>query len=171
MAVGVPRPGIAVSPLTDLIFGMPREELAIERHDLLGKRHDLPDQSFQRGARVGQQAILVRQRLLSQLRQISNPTGSGSWRCTTTAPARCLALMADTSIGRRRVARELDPIIGWRGKPATIVSDNGTELTSNAILEWADQRKIGWHYIAPGKPQQNGFSESFNGKLRDELLN
>ncbi len=83
----------------------------------------------------------------------------------------CLALVADTSIGGRRVARELDAIIGWRGKPATIVSDNGTELTSNAILEWADQRKIGWHYIAPGKPQQNGFSESFNGKLRDELLN
>ena len=83
----------------------------------------------------------------------------------------CLALVADTSISGRRVARELDAIIGWRGKPVTIVSDNGTELTSNAILEWADQRKVDWHYIAPGKPQQNGFSESFNGKLRDELLN
>ena len=83
----------------------------------------------------------------------------------------CLALVADTSIGGRRVARELDAIIGWRGKPATIVSDNGTELTSNAILESAGQRKVDWHYIAPGKPQQNGFSESFNGKLRDELLN
>ena len=83
----------------------------------------------------------------------------------------CLALVADTSISGRRVARELDAIIGWHGKPVTIVSDNGTELTSNAILEWADQRKVDWHYIAPGKPQQNGFSESFNGKLRDELLN
>jgi len=83
----------------------------------------------------------------------------------------CLTLVADTSISGRRVARELDAIIAWRGKPAMIVSDNGTELTSNAILEWADQRKVGWHYIAPGKPQQNGFSESFNGKLRDELLN
>jgi len=83
----------------------------------------------------------------------------------------CLALVADTSISGRRVARELDAIIGWRGKPVTIVSDNGTELTSNAILEWADERKVDWHYIAPGKPQQNGFSESFNGKLRDELLN
>jgi len=83
----------------------------------------------------------------------------------------CLALVADTSISGRRVARELDMIIARRGKPAMIVSDNGTELTSNAILEWAQQRKVGWHYIAPGKPQQNGFSESFNGKLRDELLN
>jgi putative transposase len=79
--------------------------------------------------------------------------------------------LADTSIGGRRVARELDAIMAWRGKPATIVSDNGTELTSNAILEWADQHKVGWHYIAPGKSQQNGFSESFNGKLRDEPLN
>ena len=67
----------------------------------------------------------------------------------------CLALVADTSIGGRRVARELDAIIGWRGKPATVVSDNGTELTSNAILQWADERQVGWHYIAPGKPQQN----------------
>src|SRR5205807_7469184 len=52
-----------------------------------------------------------------------------------------------------------------------IVSDNGTELTSNAILGWADETGVGWHYIVPGKPQQNGFIESFNGRLRDELLN
>ena len=58
-----------------------------------------------------------------------------------------------------------------RGRPATVVSDNGTELTSNAILQWADERKVAWRQIAPGKPQQNAFSESFNGRLRDELLN
>ena len=83
----------------------------------------------------------------------------------------CLALVADTSLSGLRVARELDSIIRVRGRPAGIVSDNGTELTSNAILSWADQAQVGWHYIAPGKPQQNGFVESFNGKLRDELLN
>jgi putative transposase len=83
----------------------------------------------------------------------------------------CLALVADTSISGRRVARELDNVIRLRGQPRTIVSDNGTELTSNAILSWADATGIGWHYIAPGKPQQNGFIESFNGRLRDELLN
>ena len=84
----------------------------------------------------------------------------------------CLALVADTSISGRRVARELDDIIRRRGRrPDTIVSDNGTELTSNAILGWADATGVGWHYIAPGKPQQNGFIESFNGRLRDELLN
>jgi putative transposase len=83
----------------------------------------------------------------------------------------CLALVADSSLSGLRVARELDAIIRQRGRPEMIVSDNGTEYTSNAILGWADQTGIGWHYIAPGKPQQNGFMESFNGRLRDELLN
>ena len=83
----------------------------------------------------------------------------------------CLGLVADTSLSGRRVARELDAIILRRGRPETIISDNGTEYTSNAILAWADDAGVGWHYIAPGKPQQNGFNESFNGRLRDELLN
>ena len=83
----------------------------------------------------------------------------------------CLALVADTSLSGRRVARELDNIIRQRSRPETIVSDNGTEYTSKAILAWADDMGVGWHYIAPGKPQQNGFNESFNGRLRDELLN
>jgi len=58
-----------------------------------------------------------------------------------------------------------------QGKPATIVSDNGTELTSNAVLRWAAEQGIEWHYIAPGKPMQNGICEAFNGRMRDELLN
>ena len=52
-----------------------------------------------------------------------------------------------------------------------VVSDNGSELTSNAILLWADTANVEWHYIAPGKPMQNAFIESFDGRLRDELLN
>jgi putative transposase len=83
----------------------------------------------------------------------------------------CLALIPDTSISGTRVARELDRLVAERGKPGTIVSDNGTELTSNAILRWADDHKVAWHYIAPGKPVQNAFAESFIGRLRDELLN
>jgi putative transposase len=83
----------------------------------------------------------------------------------------CLALVADTSISGIRVARELDRLLVERGKPKTIVSDNGTELTSNAILRWTDDHKVAWHYIAPGKPVQNAFAESFIGRLRDELLN
>jgi putative transposase len=82
-----------------------------------------------------------------------------------------LALVVDTSIGGRRLARELDALIARRGKPVTIVSDNGTEMTSRAILDWANRTGVAWHYIAPGKPQQNGFVESFNGRFRDECLN
>ena len=83
----------------------------------------------------------------------------------------CLGLVADTSLSGRRVARELDGIIARHGRPATIVSDNGTELTSTAILRWSQDQRVDWHYIAPGKPTQNAFIESFNGKLRDECLN
>lgn len=82
-----------------------------------------------------------------------------------------LCLVPDTSISGARVARELDALVRIYGKPACIVSDNGTEFTSRAILKWADQNDVAWHYIDPGKPQQNAFIESFNGSLRDELLN
>ena len=77
-----------------------------------------------------------------------------------------LALVADTSLSGLRVTRELDRLIAARGAPCTIVSDNGTEFTSMAILRWVQETGIDWHYIAPGKPTQNAFIESFNGKLR-----
>ena len=84
----------------------------------------------------------------------------------------CLAAIPDTSISGKRVARELETaLMTLRGKPGMIVSDNGTELTSNAILAWCAEHRIEWHYIAPGKPMQNGYIESFNGRMRDELLN
>ncbi|GAB6969115.1 hypothetical protein JCM25156A_31540 [Komagataeibacter kakiaceti JCM 25156] len=82
-----------------------------------------------------------------------------------------LALVADTSLSGGRVARELTTLVERYGKLLMIVSDNGTEFTSHAILKWTDGMQIEWHYIAPGKPQQNGFVESFNGRLRDECLN
>jgi putative transposase len=85
--------------------------------------------------------------------------------------AECLALVADTSLSGLRVARELDAIVALRKKPAMIVSDNGPELTSLAMLKWQQQNQVDWHYIDYGKPQQNPFAESFNGKLRDEFLN
>jgi transposase InsO family protein len=83
----------------------------------------------------------------------------------------CLGAVADVSISGARVARELSGIVSDRGKPGMIVSDNGTELTSNAILAWSTEMGIEWHYIMPGKPMQNGYIESFNGRMRDELLN
>jgi putative transposase len=79
--------------------------------------------------------------------------------------------VVDTSLIGLRVARELDRFAELRSYPCMIVSDNGTERTSNAILAWQQQRGVEWHYIAPGKPMQNGFVESFNGRFRDECLN
>ncbi len=63
--------------------------------------------------------------------------------------------LPDTSISGRRVARELTTLVERRGKPGMIVSDNGTELTSNAILKWCAEAKVEWHYIAPGKPMRD----------------
>ncbi len=83
----------------------------------------------------------------------------------------CLAAIPDTSISGRRVAREPTALIERRGKPGMIASDNRTELTSDAILKWCAEHKIEWHYIAPSKPMQNGFVESFNGRMQDVFLN
>jgi putative transposase len=83
----------------------------------------------------------------------------------------CLAAVVDNSLSGERVARELDTLAGRRGYPCMIVSDNGTDLTSNAILSRQEERQVEWHYIAPGKPMQNGLVESFIGRLRDECLN
>jgi putative transposase len=82
----------------------------------------------------------------------------------------CLATVVDTSLGGVRVVRELERLTIERALPETVVSDNGTELTSGAVLRWAT-RRVAWHYIEPGKPVQNAFIESFNSKLRDECLN
>src|SRR5689334_11155171 len=82
----------------------------------------------------------------------------------------CLALVVDTSLTGLRVARELDRIVEQRGHPSMIVSDNGTELTSNAILVWQQERGVEWHYIAPGKPMQNGFrSEEHTSELQSQF--
>jgi putative transposase len=83
----------------------------------------------------------------------------------------CLKMVVDTSLNGKRVARELSDVIAKKGSPKAILSDNGTEFTSHAILKWSQEQRIDWQYIQPGKPMQNGYIESFNGKLRDECLN
>ena len=93
------------------------------------------------------------------------------WALVDDFSRECLALVVDTSISGRRVVRELDRVVELRGKPCMIVSDNGTEFTSNAMLNWASAADVDRHFIAPGKPMQNAFVESFNGRLRDECLN
>jgi putative transposase len=83
-----------------------------------------------------------------------------------------LAIEVDTSITGERVARILDRVIAERGaQPEEIVMDNGPELTSRALDQWAYERGVRLRFIAPGKPVQNAFIESFNGRLRDECLN
>ncbi len=95
----------------------------------------------------------------------------------------CLAAIPDTSLSGRRVARELDAIIARRGKPELIVSDHGTEFTSNAMLAWTQSAKVAWNFIAPfadsgllanrdrGQTDaRQGICEAFNGRMRDELL-
>jgi len=82
----------------------------------------------------------------------------------------CLATVVDTSLSGVRVVRELERLGVERAMPQVVVSDNGTELTSGAVLRWTTGR-LAWHYIEPGKPVKNAFVESFNGRLRDECLN
>ncbi len=82
-----------------------------------------------------------------------------------------LAIVVDTSLSGERVTRVLDMLGEIRSLPKTIVMDNGTELTSLAMLRWAAERRVRLHHIAPGKPTQNAFIESFNGRFRDECLN
>ena len=82
-----------------------------------------------------------------------------------------LALAADFGFSGERMTRVLDQIAQDRGYPKTIVMDNGPEMCSLAMLRWAVDRKVRLHHIAPGKPVQNAFIESFNGRLRDECLN
>jgi putative transposase len=82
-----------------------------------------------------------------------------------------LALEADFAFSSERMTRVLDAIAELRGHPKSIVLDNGAETCSLAMLRWAADRAVRLHFIQPGKPVQNAFIESFNGRLRDECLN
>ena len=83
----------------------------------------------------------------------------------------CLALEADTSLGSGRVTRVLERLVGERGRPENVRSDNGPEFTSRRMIGWAEDFKVGLVHIQPGRPMQNGHVESFHGRLRDECLN
>ncbi|MCC0065787.1 MAG: IS3 family transposase [Rhodovulum sp.] len=83
----------------------------------------------------------------------------------------CLAAVPDTSLTGKRVVREMGALIARRGRPDVIVSDNGTEFTSSAVLAFIQATKVDWRYITPGKPTENAFAESFQGRMRDACLN
>ena len=83
----------------------------------------------------------------------------------------CPAMEVDTSLGGLRVCRVLDRVAQQRGLPEAIVLDNGPEFRSRALIAWSEERRVRLEYIQPGKPVQNAYVESFNGRLRDECLN
>lgn len=83
----------------------------------------------------------------------------------------CLACETDTSLTGARVQRVLDRIALDRGYPREILSDNGPEFAGLVLNQWAYENRVRQLFIQPGKPMQNGYVESFNGKLRDECLN
>ena len=83
----------------------------------------------------------------------------------------CPAIEVDTCLGGLRVRRVLDRVAQQRGLPEAIVLDNGPEFRSRALIGWSEERGVRLEYIQPGKPVQNAYVESFNGRLRDECLN
>jgi putative transposase len=83
----------------------------------------------------------------------------------------CLWIEADISLSGPRVTRVLDHVAELRGRPGSILTDNGPEFAGLALERWAHEHQVHHRFIAPGKPSQNGYIESFNGKLRDECLN
>ena len=85
--------------------------------------------------------------------------------------AESIAIEIDSSLPARRVIRVLEQLAAERGYPATVKFDNGPEFSSLAMLKWGAEQNVKLHFIDPGKPTQNGKIESFNGRLRDEVLN
>lgn len=83
----------------------------------------------------------------------------------------CLAIEVDTSLPGRRVVSVLERLAEFRGLPQSVTVDNGPEFISKALDEWAYRQQFQLRFIAPGKPTQNAYVESFNGKFRDECLN
>lgn len=83
----------------------------------------------------------------------------------------CLAIETDSCLSSRRVTRALEWVIEQRGRPEAIRCDNGPEFTSRHFLAWCEEQQIRPVHIPPGKPMQNGYVESFNGRFRDECLN
>jgi len=83
----------------------------------------------------------------------------------------CLLLLADSSLTGHKVALALSQVVAERGTPISITVDNGSEFVSKAMEAWAYQFRVGLDFIRPGRPVENGYIESFNGRLRDECLN
>lgn len=99
------------------------------------------------------------------------PAAASAPSILDTCTREALTIEVDTSLPAARVVRVLDQLVRERGTPQVVVLDNGPELTSRLLDQWAYDRHIQLHFIEPGKPIQNAFIESFNSRLRDECLN
>ena len=101
-----------------------------------------------RACAAGERALVARLRA-RPARLRGGASGSSTW--STTQPASACSRSPDTSISGKRVVRELTALVARRGRPQMIVSDNGTEFTSNAVLAWCQTEGVAWHYIAHGQ--------------------
>jgi putative transposase len=106
---------------------------------------------------------------------VSDKRSDGRWFRVLTVidqfTRECILLLADQSLTAAKVAGALDRAVGERGAPESITVDNGSEFASSVMDRWAYSNGVKLSFIRPGKPVENGFIESFNGRLRDELLN
>lgn len=128
-----------------------------------------------RGDRVGRLAVASRINQRWSIDFVSDTLAEGRRFRALTIVDDCSrespAIEVDTSLSGERVVRVLDRIADARGLPEVIVCDNGPEFISKALDRWAYENGVELHFIQPGKPTQNAYIESFNGKFRDECLN
>jgi putative transposase len=102
---------------------------------------------------------------------LSNGQAFRAFTLVDTCTRECLVIAVDVSLGAERVVGVLEQLGATRGLPTRIVCDNGPEFHSRALDAWAYQHQVHLQFIRPGKPVENAFIESFNGRLRDECLN
>ena len=103
--------------------------------------------------------------------RVANGRAIKSLTVVDDATHEAIAVVPEHSIGGDHLVRILDRVCAHRGKPAVIRTDNGKEFTGRAMLTWAHRYGVSLRLIEPGKPTQNAYIESFNGRLRDECLN
>jgi putative transposase len=121
------------------------------------------------------QGLAVRRNQKWSMDFVAQRLADGRWMRVLTVvdqfTRECLALFADASLNGEKVTVVLDRIVADRGAPQSITVDNGTEFASKAVDLWAYQNAVHLDFIRPGRPVENGYIESFNGRLRDECLN
>jgi putative transposase len=169
---GSPRLGALLRQELGVINHKRVERLYAQEGLQLPKRRKKPRRSWSRGVSV---AVPTRPLQRWSLDFIHDSLRDGrQFRAMTVVDdfsRECPVIVVDTSISGQRVTRILEELAQLTGLPEVLVLDNGLEFTSKAMLCWAEERGLKLHFIDPGRPMQNAYIESFNGKFRDECLN